>query len=68
MGLHSHFHVQPNFSVEVVFCCVVVGVMTIRDQQPIGSFQVVKNKRRGQTELDTKAPSQSIKFVSVSVA
>ena len=20
-GLHSHFHVQPNYSVEVVLCC-----------------------------------------------
>ena len=28
-GLHSHFHVQPNFSVEVALCCVVVGVVTI---------------------------------------
>ena len=30
-GLHSHFHVQPNNSVEVVLllCCVVVGVVTI---------------------------------------
>ena len=28
-GLHCHFHVQPNYSVEVVFCCVDVGVVTI---------------------------------------
>ena len=30
-GLHSHFCVQPNYSVEVVLwlCCVVVGVVTI---------------------------------------
>ena len=27
-GLHSHFHVQPNYSIEVVLRCVVVGVMT----------------------------------------
>ena len=27
-GLHSHFHVQPNYSVEVVLHCVVVGVVT----------------------------------------
>ena len=27
-GLHSHFHVQPNYSVEVVLRCVVVGVVT----------------------------------------
>ena len=27
-GLHSHFCVQPNYSVEVVLCCVVVGVVT----------------------------------------
>ena len=20
-GLHSHFHVQPNYSIEVVLCC-----------------------------------------------
>ena len=25
-GLQSHFRVQPNFCVEVVLCCVVVGV------------------------------------------
>ena len=24
-GLESHFHVQPNFCVDVVLCCVVVG-------------------------------------------
>ena len=28
-GLHSHFHVQPNYSAEVVLRCVVVGVVTI---------------------------------------
>ena len=28
-GLHSHFHVQPNYSVDVVLSCVVVGVVTI---------------------------------------
>ena len=28
-GLHSHFHVKPNYSVEVVLCCVAVGVVTI---------------------------------------
>ena len=27
-GLHSHFHVQPSYSVEVVLRCVVVGVVT----------------------------------------
>ena len=27
-GLHSHFHVQPNYSVEVVLCCVVIRVVT----------------------------------------
>ena len=21
MGVHSHFHIQPNYSVEVVLCC-----------------------------------------------
>ena len=25
-GLHIHFHVQRNYSVEVVLHCVVVGV------------------------------------------
>ena len=29
LGLHSHFHVQPNYNVEVVLRCVVVGVVTI---------------------------------------
>ena len=28
-GLHSHFAVQPNYSVEVVLCFVVVGAVTI---------------------------------------
>ena len=28
-GMHSHFHVKPNYSVEVVLRCVVVGVVTI---------------------------------------
>ena len=28
-GGHSHFHVQPNYSVEAVLCCVVVGVVTM---------------------------------------
>ena len=28
-GLHSHFHVQPKYSVEVVLRYVVVGVVTI---------------------------------------
>ena len=27
-GVQSHFHVQPNYSVEVVLFCVVVGVVT----------------------------------------
>ena len=28
-GLHSHFRVLPNFSVEVVLCFLVVGAVTI---------------------------------------
>ena len=28
LGLQSHFRVQPNNCVEVVLCCVVVGVVT----------------------------------------
>ena len=28
VGVHSHFHVKPNCSVEVVLCCVVIGVVT----------------------------------------
>ena len=28
-GLQNHFHVQPNYSVVVVLCCDVVGVVTI---------------------------------------
>ena len=27
-GLQCHFHVQPNFCVEVMLCYVVVGVVT----------------------------------------
>ena len=34
-GFHSHFRVQPNYSVEVVLCCVVVGVGTIENTSPI---------------------------------
>ena len=26
----AHFHVQPNYSVEVELCCVVVGVVTTK--------------------------------------
>ena len=28
-GVQSHFFVQPNCSVEVVLCCVVIRVVTI---------------------------------------
>ena len=28
-GFYSHFHVQPNYNVEVVLCYVVVGVVTV---------------------------------------
>ena len=34
-GLHSNFHVQPNYSVEVVLRCVVVGVVTTENNQNI---------------------------------
>ena len=34
-GVHSHFHVQPNYSVEVVLHCVVVGVVTTKNNQNI---------------------------------
>ena len=27
-GCESYFHVKPNCSVEVVLCCVVIGVVT----------------------------------------
>ena len=27
-GVQSHFHVQSNYSVEIVLCCIVVGVTT----------------------------------------
>ena len=27
-GFYSHFHVQHNYSVDYVLCCVVVGVVT----------------------------------------
>ena len=30
-GLHSHFSVQPNYCVEVVLPCVVVGVGTMNN-------------------------------------
>ena len=36
-ALHSHFHVQPNYSVEIVLRCVVVGVVTILSS-PIDQF------------------------------
>ena len=29
-GLHSHIHVQPNYSDEVVLLCVVVGIVKTR--------------------------------------
>ena len=32
-GMQSHFHVQPNYSVEVVLRCVVVGVETIANEK-----------------------------------
>ena len=28
-GLHSYFHVQPNYSVAVVLCCVFIGVRVV---------------------------------------
>ena len=31
-GLHSYFHVQTNYIVEVVLRCVVVGVVTKREK------------------------------------
>ena len=39
-GLHSHFRVQPNYSIEVVLwlCCVVVGVVTKMFQYEILSL------------------------------
>ena len=39
-GLHSHFRVQPNYSVEVVLRCCVDGVVTILKQ----TFQSTKIK------------------------
>ena len=30
-GLQSYFRVKPNYSVEVVLCCVVVGVVTMKN-------------------------------------
>ena len=37
VGVHSHFHVQPNHSVDVVlwFCCVLVGVVTINIKRSV---------------------------------
>ena len=36
-GLHSHFRIQPNYSVviEVVLCCVVVGVMAFKSVEDL---------------------------------
>ena len=34
--LHSNFHVKPNYSVEVVFRCIVVGLVTIEREREIG--------------------------------
>ena len=34
-GMHSHFHVQPNYSVEVVLCC------------RCGYDNVISNKKQG---------------------
>ena len=42
-GSHSHFLVQPNCSVEVVMCSVVVGVVTIVKGCLRWSRTVVKN-------------------------
>ena len=37
-GVHSHFHVQPIYSVEVVLCFVVVGVVTITMSGKFGTM------------------------------
>ena len=39
-GLHSHFHVQPNYNVEVVLRCVV---RIIQLQEDLASFLQKKN-------------------------
>ena len=31
-GVHSHFCAHPNYSVEVVLCCVVIKVVTILER------------------------------------
>ena len=38
-GVQSNFCVQPNYSIEVVLCCVVVGVVTITEE-------ICKDKRK----------------------
>ena len=38
-SVNSHFRVQPNYSVEVVLCCVVVGVVT----KPMKSAKVIRS-------------------------
>ena len=50
-GLHSPFHVQPNYSVAVMLCCVVVGVVTIGNARSyvelsMGSKKVLKKQVR----------------------
>ena len=34
-GVHIHLHVQPNCRVEVVLCCVVVGVMAFKSVEDL---------------------------------
>ena len=41
-GLYSHFHVQPNYCVEIVLCCVAVGVLTKRVGSPIRDHREMK--------------------------
>ena len=44
-GLLSHFHVQPNYSDEVVLRCVVLGVVTIESKLRIHCFDFGKKLR-----------------------
>ena len=50
-GLHSHFHVQPNYSVEVVLHCVDVGVVTKNsplltrngEEYDVSTYEIISN-------------------------
>ena len=56
LGLQSHFRVQPNHCVEVVLCCVLVGVVTILEYLVHHQyfFLLQKSDDTAVTELEKK--------------